>query len=336
MSLDIIKKHIQSREYSNLYLFYGEEDFLKEYYLNMFKDSILDKGFEDFNYSVFSGAGIDYIAAWDSAEALPVMSEYKLVLIKNSGTLKAPKALEKDFWESKLKDIPPQTIVVFFEKEVDKRGKLFKYISKEGKAFEFQTLKAVDLANWINRSLASYNKKMLKDDIYYLIEHCDTGMHNIKNEIDKLVNYCKEKEVITRVDIDELCIKSAESRVFQMIDCIMDGKLQLALKLLSEMMILKEPVIKILTLISRHFSGVYKVKLMIEQGIATSEMAKRIGVAPFVVTKYIAQARRFSKPFIKAVMQECLELDARIKSSSINDWIALETFIIHASDKQSS
>ncbi len=327
MSLTLFKKQLKDNQFSNMNLFFGEEEFLKEYYFNQLKQKIVDKAFQDFNLSIFTGKNIDLQEVWDAIESLPVMAQSKLVVIKDSGIFKSPKAADKEFWESRLEDIPLHIYLVFHETEVDKRSKLYKIIKKNGLLVEFKYQKIADLVAWVDRVLNTYHKRMKNEDIYYLLEHCDTGMHSIKNEIDKLAHYTGDREKIVREDIDNVCVKSVESRIFQMIDALMDNNIQLALTLLNDMRTLKEPVIKILTLISRHLSSVLKVKLMLNQGMSAGEIGSKMGKAPFIIKKYVNQARHFSVQYLHDALEECLKIDAQIKSGQVNDWIALQTFI---------
>ncbi|MDK2933336.1 MAG: polymerase subunit delta [Clostridiales bacterium] len=331
MSIDLLKKQLKEGEFSNIYLFFGEEEFLKEYYFSQLKSKVVDESFKDFNYAVFEGKNIDLQQVEDGIESLPVMSQYKMLVIKNSGIFKSPKAVEKEFWNSYLADIPSYICLVFYEKEIDKRSKLFNLVKKQGMIVEFQYQKTVDLVNWVNRVITAYKKKIAKQDIYYLLEHCDIGMTNIKNEIDKLIHYCSNRESIQRQDIDAVCTKSTESKVFNMIDALMDNNFQRTFELLNDMKVLKEPVVKIISLLARHFSGILKVKVLLKEGVSAENIANKIGAAPFVVKKYMNHSQKFSVEYLHNAIQRCLEIDSDIKSSKMNDWVALHMLIVECS-----
>ncbi|MBZ4644691.1 MAG: polymerase subunit delta [Petroclostridium sp.] len=328
MSVDILKKQLKDGVFSNIYLFFGEEDFLKEYYYNQLKSKIVDKSFEDFNFCFYEGKNIDLQQVQDGIESLPVMSEYKMVVIKDSGIFKSPKAQEKEFWETYLKDMPSYICLVFYEKEIDQRSKLFNLVKKQGLILDFKYQKTVDLVNWVNRVITSYKKKIEKEDIYYLLEHCDVGMTSIKNEIDKLVHYCGNRETIRRQDIEAVCTKSVESKVFNMIDAIMDNNTQLAFELLNDMITLKEPAVKIISLLSKHFYDILKVKLLLKEGATAESIANRVHIPHFAVKKYIKHAQNFSVQYLHSMIQECLKADSDIKSSKMNEWVALHMFMV--------
>ncbi|WHH60436.1 DNA polymerase III subunit delta [Petroclostridium sp. X23] len=328
LSLEVFKKRLKDGSLSGIYLFCGQEDFLKDYYINQLRHAAVDETLKDFNYYYFEGKGIDLRQVEDAVESLPVMAERKLLVIKDSEIFKSPKAADKIFWENCLGDIPSYVCIAFYEKEIDKRSKLFNIIKKNGLILEFKFQKIVDLVNWVARVLKSYHKNMQKEDIYYFLQHCDAGMVGIKNEIDKLVHFAANKETISRKDIDAVCSRSVESRVFNMIDALMENKMQQAFQLLEDMKMLKEPVIKILSLLSKHYADLLKVKLLLEQGAGNEKIVSETGVPHFAVRKYIQQSYGFSIDRLHTILKECLKIDSDIKTGKINDWIALETFIV--------
>ncbi|MGE4283436.1 MAG: DNA polymerase III subunit delta [Clostridia bacterium] len=327
LSLDLFKKQLKEGKFSGVYLFCGEEAFLQEYYLNQLKNKLVDNTFKDFNYYYFEGKNMNSQQIGDAIESLPVMAEKKMLVIKDSGIFKSPKAAEKVFWESYLEDVPSYICIAFYEKEIDKRSKLYNLIKKNGLILEFKYQKAADLISWVARILNTYHKKMQKEDIYYLLQHCDAGMVSTKNEIDKLVYHAGNRNVITKEDIDAVCSKSIESKVFNMIDALMESRTQEAFLMLEDMKILKEPVVKILSLLSKQYADLLKVKLLLNQGGTNERIAKEIGIPPFAVKKHIQNAQRFSIGLLHNILQECLTMDTAIKTSKINDWLTLEMFI---------
>jgi len=335
MSVELLKKQLKENSFSTIYVFYGEEDYLKEYYFNQLKNKVVGNSFKDFNYIVFEGKGHDLQRIKDSLESFPVMSDLKMVVMKDSEVLKSPKAAEKQFWEETLKDVPGYVCLVFFEREIDGRSKLMNIIKKQNSVIvDFKYLKSTDLINWVNREFAGYKKRIKKDDIIYLLENCDVGMTGIKNEIDKIVHYIGNKEIVERCDIDAVITKSAESRIFQMIDAIMEQKPELAFKLLNDMMVLKEPVPRILTLLSRHFSAILKVKLLLKEGVLSSRIATEMGMAPFIAKKYLEHTKYFSIEQIHYLLAECLSMDTDIKTGKADGWTLMETFMATINGKK--
>lgn len=66
-----------------------------------------------------------------------------------------------------------------------------------------------------------YNgKKITKADMAYFIANVGTDMEILSQEIEKLISYAYDKNVINKNDIDAVCIKQLNVRIFDMIDAI--------------------------------------------------------------------------------------------------------------------
>jgi DNA polymerase-3 subunit delta len=328
MSIEKLKVQIKNKEFENIYLFFGEEVLLKEYYLNKLKEKILNPSLESFNYYMFSERNINLSNIADALESFPVMSDKKLIYIKDSDIFKSPKAGDIEFWEDSLKNIPSYVCLIFDENNIDKRGKLYKFVNKNGFTLEFEKQKTNDTVNWVGRLFATYGKKISLEDIHYLLLHCNEGMINIKNEIIKLSSYCYDREHIIKDDIDKVCTKSIESKVFGLMDSLMEKDTEKAMQFLSEMKILKEPVVKILSIMAAQFSKILTTKLLLDKGYLNDEILKRIKVAPFVLKKYIKYSHSFSKESLIKIIKDSAETDNNIKMGKIKEWIALEVLVL--------
>ena len=65
------------------YVFGGEEEYLKRYYLDRLRETVVsDETFAAFNYVVFDGPEVDFGALADAVKAPPMMADFKLVVWK--------------------------------------------------------------------------------------------------------------------------------------------------------------------------------------------------------------------------------------------------------------
>ena len=76
-----LKQALRQGSLKNLYVFYGDEAFLREYYLGQVKKALLPQGMEDFNLHTAQGkdCSVEWIA--QAVDCLPMMSERTLVLV---------------------------------------------------------------------------------------------------------------------------------------------------------------------------------------------------------------------------------------------------------------
>lgn len=331
MSIDVLKEDLKNNKLKNLYLFYGQEEFLKKYYIDSIEKDILQNDLSSLNKIVLEGK-FDMQKLEDACETMPVFSERKLVLVKNSGLFKSGKdgakqQSVKDNLLNYLKNVPSYTVLVFYEEEIDKRLKTVDAVKKNGLIVEFSFQKPAELVKWVMKVFKSYKKEIGMDVASYLIEICEQGMTEILNEVKKLVMFVGERNNITIEDIDKVCTKSVKSKIFDLTDAVAEQNLDKALSLLNDMIMIKEPLPKILFMITRQLRHVLEMKLLCKEGMSVKEASAKIGIAPFAGGKVANQAKSFSEEKLKEGIKEAFELDLAIKTGRINDRVAAELLI---------
>jgi len=330
MSIDVLKEDIKNKEFKNIYLFYGQEEFLKKYYLDSIEKAVLENDLTAMNKLVLEGK-IEISKIEEACETMPVFSEKKLVLVKNSGLFKSGKDGAKQDSKEKLveylKNVPDYTVLVFYEEEIDKKLKTVNIVKKNGLVVEFSLQKPAELVRWVVKVMKSYNKEISMEDASHLVEVCEPGMTEILNEVNKLVMFVGERTRITVQDIEKVCTKSVKSRIFDLTDAVAEKNLDRALKLLNDMLIVREPVPKILFMITRQLRHVLEMKMLSVDGVSVKDACTKMGITPYIGKKLSSQAQRFSIDKLKEGIKEAFELDLAIKTGRINDRIAVELLI---------
>jgi DNA polymerase-3 subunit delta len=155
-----------------------------------------------------------------------------------------------------------------------------------------------------------------------------SDMQMIKNELDKLVAYTHERNVITTEDVEQVCITQTTNKIFEMVNAIAEGNQKKALEYYEDLLALKEPPMRILFLIARQFNQLYEVKLLGKEGMSSSEIAKQAGIVPFAMKKYQAQAKSFTEEKLREAVEECVAAEEAVKTGEMNDRLAVELIII--------
>lgn len=315
-----LKDDIKSGNFHNIYLLYGEEDYLKRMYRDNLKKAVL-KDSDEMNYSYFEGASIDLKEVRNISDTLPFFSDYRIVVIENSGLFKS----SNDFADY-LSIMPDSTIILFVEKEIDKRNKLYKYVNKNGITVEMNQMNEHDTKSFVGMILKQNNKIIKEKTAEYLLQHIDNSMSNIKNELDKLISYTYGREEITIEDIDEICSVQITGRIFQMIDAVADSNANQAIQLYHDLLQLRENPMSILYLLTRHFNILLQVKSL--NNASKSVIASKVGVPPFAAGKYMSQAKRFNTDSLKKMLDKCIETEYRFKRGMIGDQIGVELLLM--------
>ncbi len=329
-----LKKQIKDGNLAPLYIFCGEEAFLRDMYVRRVKDAVPDGGFPEFNHIKLEGKDIPFSEYDDAWETFPMMTDRKLIHIKNSdifslkrnekGENGATNDEKKEFWTEKFKRISDDTVVIFDETNVDKRSALYKAAAKAGKVIEFNYLSEADLVTWVIKQCLDAKKKISKENAYYLITLCDPGLGNINNELKKLLEYCDTE--ILRSDIERVVSKSLQVIVFELTDAILAGNAAGAMSTLTDLKTIKESPFTMMYLMLSNFEKLLRTKLM--QGASRSEIMSALGVAPFIANKYIESAQAFSVESLKWMVRRVAEIDLEIKEGRVDEWTALEQYVM--------
>lgn len=318
-----IKKDVREGAKEKVYLVWGDEEFLRDYYKTALIDKTLDKDFADFNFKQYTTKKPDNDEVEGFMSSYPCMSKKKIIYIKDSGLFKKISEDDKKFWLEFLKDLPDFAIIIFSEKQVDKRNALYKLVSSEFCCDEFPYQKLPELKSWIIRYFAKYEKNISDTDAEYLVECCSESMYILKSEIEKLANYKTKARVITKDDIDKCACKIPESRVFKMIDDILAGNIKAAGEKLSELKLLKEEPIALNAAVFSKYS-MYRKEKMLSKTLSPREIALKLKTKDFFVNLDLKALKNTDIKKIDEVLLACRNLDFKVKSGASDPWTEFE------------
>lgn len=321
-----INQDIKNKEIKQFYLLFGEEDYLKLQYRDKLVNALVNPE-DTMNFNIFEGNTFNLQSVVDLGDTLPFFSDHRVIVIENSGVFKKSGEEFEKYFES----FPDSTYILFVEKEIDKRNRFYKWMSKHGYVSEMNTPDEKMLLTWVNGLCKSEGKKMEETAIYYLVEHMGTDMYLLKNELEKLFSYCFDKEYISIEDIKRVCVSQATDKMFDMLDAIGNHNRDKALLLYHDLLALKEPAMRVLYMLTRHFHILMQVEALVAEGKDNRTIASVCGIPPFSVKKYAAQSGRYSKEQLRKMLEKCQNTDQGIKTGWIQDTVGVELLIVEFS-----
>jgi len=338
-----VMKDLKENKFSPMYIFYGEEKYLIEYVLKLFKEKIVDSTYADFNYIFLDGGDVSIDDVIGSLETLPLFSEKKIVVINDCCYFQKSKSGISAYDEEKLinyfKNPSENTIAIFISNgNSDKRKKLYKEFSKTGKSIYFGKFSDIEFFKWISKKFKVAEKEIDKNTIMHLIENVGylgknstVNLFDVDGEICKLISYCSNKDVIKIRDVDSIIKKSFESNIFELLDEIGNKNSAKAMKITHTLLESGEAELKIIAMISRQFRIIYKTKVFDEEGYTASTTATKLGIPSFVARKNGAIAKRMDYRQIGESIGECIKYERYIKTGVMSADVALETLILSIS-----
>lgn len=321
-----IDADMKQGELKNYYLLYGKERYLVRQYRDKLKYAIVPSD-DTMNVTTFEGEGLDIKEIIALAQTLPFFAEHRLIIVEDSKWFKKG----GDELAEYLNKMPESTYMVFIEEEVDKRSKLYKALSKVGKAVEFGAQSDEILMKWVVGKIGKEGKNITQTAYQSFIQKTGTDMENIEKELEKLICYTMEKEVIEPQDVEEITTKQINNKIFEMVEAIATHKQKRAMDLYYDLLALKEAPMRILFLITRQFQMLLTVKVMSNQGFGNKEIATKAGCPEWAVRKYQSQAKAFSLDKIKQALKDGVSYEEAVKTGHMNERMAVELFIVQYS-----
>lgn len=319
--MQTLKQDIKERTFKRMYLLYGEEAFLKTSYKNRLTEAVTSG--DTMNFARFEGKGLDLDEIIRLADTMPLFSEKRLILVEDSGFFKG----SAEELVRYLPSMPDTTVLLFVESEVDKRGKLYKTVKQFGYAAELGRQDAAQLGRWAGKILAGEGKKITNRTMEYFLGMTGDDMEHIYMELEKLISYTMGREVITNDDVRAICTVQVTNKIFEMVSAIADRRIKRAMELYEDLLIGKEPPMRILFLIARQFNQMLQVKELMAKGLDRGAIASRLGLKPFVVGKVMPQTHRFSHEQILSYIKLCVDSEEAVKSGRLADQLAVELLI---------
>ncbi len=334
-NLQQLKAAIRAKQPEKIYIFYGEEAFLRRHYLQQLRKAVLDELTESFNYHRFNSENFDVRDFADAVENLPMMAERTLVVVEDIDLFKRNED-ERGKLSEILADIPDYCTVIFTYETVewkpDKRQKKLWEVLSAGQVVEFAKQDQRSLISWVGRHFAAKGKSISAELCAYLIEITDGTMTSLATEIEKISAY-SGAQVICKSDIDTVTEPVLDAVVFRMTDMIAAGDYSGALTTLQKLLKMQQEPIVILAAVGSHLRRLGTARTLLDRGGNAAQLAKLCGIADFVARKAMDAARRFRPEFFKKAMELVLETDMKMKTSFDDPERLLEVLILQLSQE---
>lgn len=333
-----IWEDINKKKIAPIYVLYGKE----EYFINETKQllikNVLD-GETDFNLSTYDLEETPIEVAIEDAETLPFMGEKRLIFLNNPYFLTAEKTKEKvehhlKKLEQYIKEPPPYSVIVFscpYEK-LDERKKITKELKRNAVVLEAKKLNDRELKIWLEKRAQKNGVSISEEALEHMIALAGDHLFLLVSELDKLSLYVDKGETIDLEMVRLLVARTLEQNIFELVDKIIDRKIEEALRIYYDLLKQNEEPIKILSIIAMQFRLIYQVKELMRRGYGQQQIAKMLKVHPYRVKVAAGQGKKFSDEELVKVMKLLAEADYQSKSGG-NKELLIELFLFQLKEE---
>ncbi len=255
-----VRKQIAANDVGSLYLLVGEDEIEKTALAHEF-DELVEEGLRAFNVERIHAGEVttgDKLASAvaslvDAVRTLPMMAPRRVVLVLQAEALLVPKRESDaatralDELETLFKEPDPQTTLVLVAGSIDKRGRMYKLLTKHAVVVECGVLEdAADAERWIRNRIAAAGAQLDPAGARLLAERGGTDVKRLRNDTERLLLYALGQKTISLDDVRQIAGPAALQDDWAMTNAIESGDGATALRQLALMLDAGAPPEKIL------------------------------------------------------------------------------------------
>lgn len=329
-----LKQQIKENSFSNAYFIYGEESYLKEFYLNKLKEKLVEPAFADFNFHQYNGKDTSLDDILKDAEMLPMMSSCVFIIVSDYPFDKSEKDCSaiKEF----LADLPPTTVIVFtfdnIEVDVKKNAKwkaLDNAFAKYGSSVNLEKRTEADLVKLLVSGCKKRGAVLSADNARYLISVSGSDIKTLLNETEKLSAFVNGGEITNDI-INQLAVKCLQARVYDLSKAIVKGDYNKAYSILDTLFAMKEDSIAVLAVISNCYVDMYRVKCAKIAGEAAEDVANYYNYKgrEFALRNAMRDCSALSVDQLRKSLDVLMLADNALKSTGADKRLILEEAMV--------
>ena len=312
-----------------LYLLFGEEDYLRERFIDEIK-KICSADDSGFNCKRLDGPAINMNELSEAVDSVPFFADRSYVEVRGFDINKC-KDNDCEKFKTVIADIPEYcTLVIIINPgyEMDGRLAAVKTVKKYANLIEFTEQSQDALIKWIANRFSACGKSISRSDAEYLSFVSGTLMNRLIPEIEKISSYVKGTTV-SRGDIDAAAHRIPEADIFEMVDHLSKGNIDAAARLLSDLMANKDnSPIYILAVFSQQIRKIYAYKLGQSRGMGRSALMELCNMRfDFQFNKLSLQAKNYSLSSAAKLVELCTEYDFLMKSGGNNEELMVDLLL---------
>jgi DNA polymerase-3 subunit delta len=316
----------------NLYFLFGNDEFAITRKLKEFEADFTDPTSADMNTARLDARSTSEDDLNNAVNAMPFLAKRRLVLLQNISSKYNNPSTRKKFFEF-IGNTPETTRLVMYEsvepRDAEKHW-LMKWAEKNSKLIQtraFMLPRLKDMTGWIVNETKNQGGKiepraaeMLKDMVG--VDTRQAGM-----ELSKLLAYVNWARPVNAQDVEAVCIVTSQQSVFDFVDALANGNGKSAQHLLHRLLE-SDDEFALWGMVVRQFRLLLQAREILDGRGNQNDVARALGVHPFVAEKAAQQAARFSMESLESIYRKLLRIDEGVKTSQVTLDLALDTLVV--------
>jgi DNA polymerase-3 subunit delta len=292
---------------ASVYILVSQEPLLLDRAQEAIRDAAVPPDLRGFNVDQLSGKGGSADQISNIAQTLPMMAKRRLVVVRGLEALPADELSKLAVY---LDEPNPSTVLMGVCAKVDKRLKFFQKAKKLKMLHELTAPKRV--GPWIRNEAERLEVNIAGAAADRLADVVGSDLARLGLSLQQLALYAGDRQVVVD-DVDDLIADTRERSVFELTGAIANRDHAGALQAVNGLFEQRQSSIGVVMMLARHMRQVGLCQAGMEERLSGSDLARRVGVPPFVLDKLRTQAGQISVRSVAESMRLLGHADQALK-----------------------
>lgn len=299
---------------------FGDEPYLRDFFVKIIKDEYATPGMEEFNYDKLENPSFAEVKG--AGETLPLGTERRVVEIRgldlSRNAIGKIRGLLDDLeaYADELSDHVYMLVVSSSGKFL--KGAFYKAMAEKASLVETNKLTGRNLQSFVSKQLDSKGQRLGKALIDHIImrsgyesEELGKDLYDLSSSLDKISGLTGPVSI---EDIDSLMAEDVVGNIFSLTDAMGRRDVAGSIRSLNDILE-KEDGYMTFYMIARLYRNLINVKLSLAKNMSRGQMSKELGISSFELGKLVDFQRNYSLKELADLFELIYQADFNLKSS---------------------
>jgi len=328
-SIADIEKALSKDGIQPVYLVQGGERMLVDQAVNKLLDAAIGESHDSMALTRLDLAesGTDSRVILSHCQSLGLFTSQTAVVLR-AAELLDKKTSDRDALGDYTKNPNKNAVLILIADKLKASTKLVKGLKKAGCVFTFDRLRSREVPHWIEQESRRLGHRINVDAAHLIADLVGNDLLQLKLVVDLLSLYVGPETTIEITAVEKCLCATRNHSVFELVDSVGEGRRADALDHLHSMLEHREPPLRILAMLIRHFRLLWLVSTHKEAGSSLDAATRELKLHPFQAKKFWRQADRFQVNHLKRSYERLFDADKQLKSSYFEHAIVMERLVM--------
>ncbi len=256
-----------------------------------------------------------------------LFNEKKLLIVSNF-TFKKMKDKEEKALSNYINHMNDNVIILkCIDEKLDSKKNIIKLLNEKCKVIELVKMDYKTLHEYVTKIFSDNKKRITYNQVKNILSLCENDTDSVLNEVNKLLLYKLDDELITDEDIEKVISKNSEKEMFKLNDAVMAHNIPLMLESTKILVSSGVDEVVIIDYLSKQFRTLYQIKVM-SKDTGAQTITSRLSINPFVFKKMLDVVGKFSEEKLLNIIYKLSDADISIKVDGLDKSKVLENFYL--------